>query len=105
MDLLVTKIKITKITKRTKMRKTYVLQSAYLQAKGIVNAYEKQISESILKPGDLTINQKVKRNYPESWDYWVTEFQGEDILIRSTEDENDPNYNDYLVNIAELRVA
>lgn len=61
--------------------------------------------QSVVSISDLSINQKVKRNYPESWDYWVTEIQGEDVLIRTTQNEDDPKYDDLRVNVTEIRLV
>ena len=78
--------------------------SEYLRAKKIIEEYKLQKKSSIVKIEDLTINQKVKRDYPESWDYWVTEIKGEDVLIRTTEKEDDPEYNDFWVNVSGIRL-
>lgn len=51
---------------------------------------------------DLYIDQKVKRNYQGSWDYWVTEIDGDAVLIRTTEKMNDPKYDDFWVNVSEI---
>lgn len=75
----------------------------YLEAHKIIDTYRMQLKQSVFTVRDLSINQKVKRNYPESLDYWISEIIGEDVLIRTTEKEDDPEYNDFLVNIAELR--
>lgn len=77
----------------------------YLEAQKIIDMYHSQLKQSVVSARDLSINQKVKRNYPESWDYWVTEIQGEDVLIRTTENEDEPNYDDFWVNIAEIRLV
>lgn len=77
----------------------------YLEAQKIVDSYHSQLKQSVVSTSDLYINQKVKRNYPESWDYWVTEIQGEDVLIRTTENEDDSKYDDFWVNVAELRLV
>lgn len=87
------------------MPKPMITYSEYLKAQKVVDDYKLQMSESLVKLSDLSINKKVKRNYPESWDYWVTELQGEDVLIRTTEDVNDPLYDDFLVNISEIRLV
>lgn len=82
-----------------------ILYKHYLEAKKLIEAYEDQLNEALVSSNNLHINQKVKRNYPESWDYWISEIKGEDVLIRTTEDENDPKYDDFLVNVAELRLV
>lgn len=79
-----------------------ITHKEYLEAQKIVDTYHLQLKQSVISISDLSINQKVKRNYPESWDYWVTEIQGEDVLIRTTENEDDSKYDDFWVNIAEL---
>ena len=82
-----------------------ITHKKYLEAQKIVDAYHLQSKQSVISTSDLSVNQKVKRNYSESRDYWVTEIQGEDVLIRTTENEDDPNYDDFLVNVAELRLV
>jgi hypothetical protein len=82
-----------------------ITHKEYLEAQKIVDAYHSQLKQSVVSISDLSINQKVKRNYPESWDYWITEIQGEDVLIRTTENEDDPKYDDFWVNVAELRLV
>jgi len=82
-----------------------ITHKKYLEAQKIVDAYHLQLKQSVISTSDLSVNQKVKRNYSESRDYWVTEIQGEDVLIRTTENEDDPNYDDFLVNVAELRLV
>lgn len=56
-----------------------------------------------VNPNDLKINQRVKRDYAASWVYWVTEMKGEQVLIRTTERIDDPEYDDFWVDINELR--
>ncbi len=80
-----------------------ILHREFLEAKKIVDEYNLQTEQSVLNVNNLSIDQKVKRNYPQSWNYWVSEIQGEDVLIRTTEKEDDPEYNDFLVNISDLR--
>lgn len=82
-----------------------ITHKEYLEAQKIVDAYHSQLLQSVVSTSDLSINQKVKRNYPESWDYWVTELQGEDVLIRTTENEDDPKCDDFLVNVVEIRLV
>lgn len=82
-----------------------ILYKQYLEAQKIVDVYHSQLKQSVVSTSDLSINQKVKRNYPESWDYWISEIEGEDVLIRTTENENDPKYDDFWVNVAELRLV
>lgn len=82
-----------------------ITHEKYLEAQKIVDAYHLQLKQSVVNINDLSINQKVKRNYPESWDYWVTEIQGKDVLIRTAENEDAPDYDDFWVNIAEIRLA
>ncbi len=77
----------------------------YLKALEIVNLYQQQILQAVVNINDLSPNQKVKRNYPESYDYWISEIQGEDVLLRTTEKEDDPEYDDFLVNIGEIRLT
>lgn len=81
-----------------------ILHTDYLKAKKVVEEYENQLANSVVRVNDLNINQKIKRNYPESWDYWVSEINGEDVLIRTTEDKDDEMYDDFWVNISELRL-
>jgi hypothetical protein len=76
-----------------------------MDGKEILKEFELEKGYDPITTSDLSINQKVKRNYPESWDYWVTEMQGEDVLIRTTENEDDPKYDDFWVNIVELRLV
>lgn len=76
----------------------------YLKAQKIVDTYRLQLKQSEVTVNDLFANQRVRRNYPESWDYWISEIQGEDVLLRTTEKEDDPEYDDFLVNIAEIRL-
>jgi len=83
---------------------TTISQREYLMAKEIVAQYEKQMESATVKPSDLSINQKVKRNYPESWEYWVSEINGDDVLLRTTEDVNSPECGDFTVNISEIRI-
>ena len=83
--------------------KTHVLHRDYLKATKIVEEYLSQFRQPCANIDDLSIDLKVKRNYPESWDYWVTEIQGRDVLLRTTEKLDDPKYDDFLVNISEIR--
>jgi hypothetical protein len=52
-----------------------------------------------------SIGQKVKRDYKESWDYWVNEIVTETgrVLIRTTESKDDPEYDDFWVSVKELK--
>jgi hypothetical protein len=76
----------------------------YLKALKVIKSYEEQMEKSSVKVSDLSINQKVKRNYPESWFYWVSEIVGEDVLLRTTEKEEDPECDDFMVNVSEIRL-
>lgn len=63
-------------------------------------------SQSLAKPTlKLELNQKVTRNDVKSNEYWVTEISpdGMDILVRTTEDINDKNYDDYWLKIFQLK--
>jgi len=73
----------------------------YLEAIRIVQKYENQKLNCPFSTGNLDINQLVGVKGLEST-YWIEEIQGEDVLIRTTEDPNDPDYNDYLLNFTEL---
>ena len=81
--------------------KPMIKYKEYLEAQKIVDAYQLQLKQSVLKIGDLSINQKVKRNNRKSW-WWVDEIHGDDLLIRKTENENDPKCEYMWVNIAEI---
>lgn len=59
----------------------------------------------VVDPNELSIDQKVKRNYPESWDYWISEIDGEKVLIRTTFKKDDPDYDDFWVDIKEIRTV
>lgn len=50
----------------------------------------------------LAVNQKVKRNYVESWDYWISEVSGDMVLIRTTERIDDPSYDDFWVSVNDI---
>ena len=43
----------------------------YLEAQKIVDAYHSQLKQSVVSTSDLSIDQKVKRNYPKYDDFWV----------------------------------
>ena len=76
----------------------------YLEAQKIVDAYHSQLEQSVVSTSDLFVNQKVKRYNRKSW-WWVSEIQGDDVLIRTTENEDDSDYDDMWVNIAEVRLV
>jgi hypothetical protein len=61
---------------------------------------------STLKVNDISVNQKVgfKMGNKESKTYWVSEISGNDVLIRTTESENDPDYDDFWFNISDLKL-
>jgi hypothetical protein len=84
------------------MRDTTVLHSHYLSALSLVEEYHRQKENSVLQISDLTVDLPVRMNHPNSQTYWVSEVIGEDVLIRTTEDEHSPEYDDYLVNYTVL---
>jgi hypothetical protein len=83
----------------------YILHTEYLKAQKIVDEYQLQLKQCAISITDLVINQKVKRASMYSSNYWVSEILGEDVLVRTTENVDDPYYNDFFVNIAELRLV
>lgn len=85
------------------MAPIFYTQKEFLEAQEIVEKYKLQMKSAVFKPEDLKIDMPVRRNNPHSWVYWVTEIQEEDVLIRTTFDENDKKYDDFWVSIAELR--
>ena len=80
-----------------------ITHKEFLEAQEIVKKYNLQMKSAVFKPADLKIDMPVRRYYPQSMVYWVTEIKGEDVLIRTTFDESDKNYDDFWVSIAELR--
>ena len=82
-----------------------ITYAKYQEAKKTIAQYEEQLKKAVVKITDLKIDQKVKRDYPESFDYWVSEIEGDDVLIRTTEDHNHPEHDDFLVNISEIRLT
>ena len=82
-----------------------ILYSKYIEAKKVVDEYNEQMNNSVIRVSDLTVNQKVTRSHHNSSVYWVSEILGEDVLLRTTENENDPEYNDIWVNISDIRLV
>ena len=83
----------------------YLTEREYLSAMDIVNKYNEQLKTATVKSSDLKINQEVRRSYSESNRYWIEEINGDDILLRATESSEDADYDDFIVNIAEVRIA
>ncbi len=88
------------------MNKPAILYSEYLKAKKLVNEYQDQVGASVLNINDIKPNQKLKlesARWYNTIECWVSEMHGQDVLVRTTEKEEDPMYDDLLVNISELR--
>ena len=82
-----------------------IKDKSYLKSNEIIDEFQSPLNQSIFNISDFSLNKKVKRNYPESLDYWVTEIKGKNILIRTTENLEDANYDDFWVNVDELRLV
>lgn len=82
-----------------------LLHREYLNAIKVVEEYHLQIKDTELWMSDLSIDIQVRRNYPESQVYWVSEVNGQDVLIRTTKDEDAVGCDDFWVNISELRTV
>jgi hypothetical protein len=82
-----------------------IRHSEYLTAKQTVENYENQMKTRVnIKLDDLSIDQEVQtiHNQDKTRRFWVSEIVGEDVLIRTTFDVKDNDYDDFLVNICDI---
>lgn len=61
------------------------------------NSNYSKIEQTVITKFDLFIS--------ETKFYWISEINNDDILIRTTKNIDDINYNDFLVNISEIQLV
>lgn len=79
-------------------KESMITITEYLAAKQLVHDYEEQ--ERIVARenlGELKLNQQIRWKRAPGLDFWIQEIRDDGVLIRTTDSENDLNYNDYLV--------
>lgn len=69
------------------------------------NSNYSKIQQKVITKSDLFIHQCIKLKSSETKFYWISEINNDDILIRTTKNIDDINYNDFLVNISEIQLV
>lgn len=94
---------LEKYEAKTKAIKDVLIRKQQLEFM-LEDYYKARVAEENPKVNFPQLNQKVKRNYPESWDYWVEEIDltNSKVLIRTTEDYNDSACDDFWVEVGTL---
>ena len=69
------------------------------------NSNYSKIQQKVITKSDLFIHQCIKLKSSETNFYWIYEIYNYTLLIRTTKNIDDINYNDFLVNISEIQLV